>query len=758
MAVVVLSVCFVGAEVLAQGDGSWDVWRGEGATDGKGGGAGGFSDQAVRKAIKKGCDYLWSQRKPDGSWEPFNLDAKRNYKAGPSSLAAYALLASGVSPLDKRMAQSLDWLAAQETNLTYTLGLRCNVWYLASKETGSKYRKFFRRDLARILVSTKNGSYNYWCNADGQSAGDNSNSQYAVLGAWAGAMAREEIRLGYWRKVLTHWTQCQHRDGGWGYSGGGGESSATMTAGGIATLFVCYDNLFPEKFLRCNVKSTYDKAIRAGLTWMDKHFGVAVGGKQHMGHGDLYYFLYGVERVGLASGYKYFGTQNWYKLGARSLLSRQTPNGSWPKGNRSVLVSTCFSLLFLVRGQHAVAFNKLEYEGDWNNRPRDLAGLTRWMTGSLERQLNWQIISMKSPVRDWHDAPILYIAGSQAPEMDDGHVAKLREFVQQGGTILSVAECGHKGKGFRQGIRKVYERVLPAYPLKAIPRDHELYRVHHQLAGQPELFLISNGIRPLVVHTDVDLARSWQLQMRRTSPRDFQVPANVLMYVTDKGLLRNRGVSHWPPRPPKAPSRTIKVTRVKHSGNWNPEPLAFERFGRLMALKHGIGIEVAGPVEVGQLAETGAKVATMTGTGAFTLSAEATASLKKWLEAGGTLVVDAAGGSRLFAESAEVMLRGMFGRRSVRRLSGSADLFKLPNMRIPSVRFRRQARVRYGLRGRGNLRGVQIDKRFAVIFSKHDLTGGLVGYPSYSCIGYEPASCFRIMRNAVLLAAGEKAR
>ena len=102
------------------------------------------------------------------------------------------------------------------------------------------------------------------------------------------------------------------------------------------------------------------------------------------------------------------------------------------------------------------------------------------------------------------------------------------------------------------------------------------------------------------------------------------------------------------------------------------------------------------------------------------------------------------------------MLHGMFGRRGPRRLSGNAAVYGLPGMQIKSVRYRRKARVDRGLRVEPNLRGVQIGERFAVIFSKEDITGGLIGCPSYNCVGYEPEFCLDLMRNAVIYADGKK--
>ncbi len=732
----------------------WDAWRrsaGAGPGGGVGGDDDGFSNEAVQRAIKAGIEYLWSCQGGDGSWPPYG--GHNRYPTGTTALAAYALLAAGVSPLEERMAKALDFLAETETNKTYGLGLRCQAWYLANKETGGKYMEPFKKDLKLLLTSTKQGAYNYNCNGNGQSHGDHSNSQYGVLGVWGGKLARQEIPEQYWLLVMKYWTGAQNTDGGWSYRRG--SSTATMTAAGVATLFVCYDSAYADRFIQCDVSNRNDQPIVDGLKWMDENFNAALRVRQGglMGHGDIFYFLYGVERVGLASGFKYFGDKDWYKLGATELLRMQNGNGSW-RGKRDAHISTSFAILFLVRGQHAIAFNKLEWEGgDWNNRPRDLAGLTRWMSGTLERQLNWQIISAKAPVEEWHDAPILYISGAQDPNFTDEHIEKLRNFIWQGGTILSVTEC--RGRGFGQGIRKAYERILPGYKLAPAPTDSPLYEIHYKLYRRPTFYTITNGIRPLVIHTDQDLSKSWQMEMRRTAAGDFQGPSNVLMYVTDKGQLRPRGVSHWPSEVKVTPRKTVRVGRLKYEGNWDPEPLALERFRRLMAREQRIRVHLMDPVSLADLGRDDANtpdVAVMTGTKAFELNMMERARLAKYLETGGSLIVDAAGGSMEFADSAEAMLEAVFGRRSVRRLATDSPILKRDGCEIEQVKYRRKARVERGLREIPNIRCVQVRRRFAVIFSKEDLTAGLVGYPCYNCAGYEPESCFQIYRNAVLYA------
>jgi len=712
-----------------------------------------FSDEAVAEAIRRGRDFLWRQQRKDGSWPTHQQGKDRDFVAGPGSLAAYALLASGVSAAEPRMLKSLEWLSKQPTDLTYTLGLRCNVWHLANKETRGRYLPNFKADLVKLLRFTQNGGYDYRCREDSSKRSDNSNAQYGVLGAWAGALSDLEIPTGYWKLVLNHWLEDQQKDGGWTYQRQGA-STATMTAGGIATLYVCFDNLLAGRFVSCSANVDF-KPLDRGLEWMDKHFRTAVGGQGLMGHGDLYYFLYGTERVGLASGHKYFGTLDWYKLGAERMLNAQRNDGSWD-GKYTPLISTAFAMLFLVRGQHAIAFNKLEFDGDWNNRPRDLAMLTRWMSGTMERTLNWQIINLKVPTEEWHDAHVLYLSGADAPKLTAAHLDKLRQYLWQGGTIFSATECG--GKGFHDGIREVYKKLLPQYEMKQLPPDHELFTVYHKLTGVQPTYMITNGVRPLVIHTDYDLPRSWQVNAYRSAERDFQIAANVLMYATDMGQLRNRGVSHWPAAPGGQPERTVKVVRVRHGGNWDPEPLALERFDRLLRRKEKVGLDVERPVGAAKLPESDARLALLTGAGPLTLNPAAAAGLKAYIEKGGTLFVDAAGGDGKFAEDAEAMLRELFGRREVRSLALTAGLFNLPGHQIKDVSYRRKARLLRGLKSEPHLRGVLLDGRLAVVFSEEDVTGGLVGIPCYTAAGYVPDSCYDILRNVVLLAGEEKGK
>lgn len=743
-------------------------------------GAGGgkaFDDKVVEKAIQKGVAYLWKLQLSDGSWPASALRIKEGNgdTTGYSALATYALIESGESLQDPRMVKALNYLAAHPTDKTYSLGVLCNVWMAAARKN-SKFRSLLRRDAMILVKSATRGAYFYDCKSERRSGAfvrDNSASQYAVLGVWAARRMGEEIPMQYWCDVARHWVFCQNGDGGWGYRPNNPDpkstrTRATMVAAGVATLFVCYDNVLSKasSFKRCRAGRKVllaMKPIERGLKWFDKNFEKTLKGPQT----SSFYYLYGVERVGLASGYKYFGQTDWYKVGVKFLLQRQRPNGSWlggwgatPEGS----AATSFALLFLVRGRNAVLFNKLQFPGDWNNRPRDLANLSRWISKTFESTINWQIINPQVPVEQWHDAPILYLSGSKTPAFREEELNKLRRYVNQGGTIFSVTECN--GKGFKNGIREIYKKLFPKYKLTRCSRSHPLYKIRYKLGSRPRIHVLSNGVRPLAVHVDDDMSMHWQLQSTARAKWAYEAAVNISMYITDKALsLRKRGTQLWPDEESFVPDATVKIARLKYDGNYDPEPLAYKRFALMMGNRHKIKVEVSQPMKIADLSESGAKLAVLVGTEKFKLSAEQQADLKTFIDGGGTLFIDAAGGddgkrnSKGFAASVKKLMREMFPDKRMSTLAVTAPLYNLPEMKIEKIRWRRNTKIKIGVgTNKPRLQAITIKDRLAVVFSPQDITAGLLGVPAYAIYGYyegdnhDAGSAFTLMRNITLFA------
>ncbi|MCE5325798.1 MAG: DUF4159 domain-containing protein [Planctomycetaceae bacterium] len=693
-----------------------------------------FSDENVEKAIKLAIDYLYSAQNADGSWPPHG-----QFKTGPTAMATYALLSAGINPQEPRLKKALDWLKANDSTWTYDLGLRCYAWHLANTTTLGRYREQLMKEAALLVGSTSDGSYSYTSNGT-PAAGDHSNSQYGLLGVWAAAADGIDISPDYWNKVLKHWVSVQCDDGGWQYGGKAAVGKNTMTVAGIATLYICYDY---SGLADANPGKRFD-AIQKGLDWLDKNFAPGPDG----------YYNYGVERVGVAAGYKWFGQHDWYKEIGTTLLQTQGPTGVWSGGWGDV-PNTAFGLLFLIRGRQPLLFNKLQHDGDWDRRSRDLAAVTRWVSLNLESEVNWQIVDFKHPVDEWHDASILYITGTSDPKLTPEHLEMLKKFVEEGGTIFTVVQQG--GTAFNQAMQYAYKMMFPDYPIHRVDANSALYTSYFNIKKTSQFSEVTNGARPLVVHCDEDLAARWtsSRSLTDTKHREFQLAYNVARYALDKTSdLPARGHVFWP-KDAKAQdnAKTIEVYRIKYKGRWDPEPRAFARFKDMMAQDENIVINLPAPVTLTEL-PAGAKVAHMTGSGTAEFSDEEAKKLAAFVNGGGTLIIDSAGGNPTFTACVESLLRRAFPDRQNRltSLSPVAPMFLLADKEIKECGFRMATAVK--ITGRDpQFKCVTVGGgRAGVIFSPLDLTCGLVACRAGTIDGYDIETAFDLMRNLVIYA------
>jgi hypothetical protein len=733
-----------------------------------------FSDEAVEQAIENGKKCLWAlYNENEGHWpEMFQAEKYRkgdNGKdanwSGCSALAVYALLAAGESYQTPKMKKALEWQSKQNSPGTYALGLRCQIWAMLPREKG---RDLLEKDVKLLMesvaqakspseVTFKDGTWSYECTGTHGGGTDHSNTQYGYLGVWAGCRANLEAAQNkeFWIQAFRHYQLSQRPEGGWGYDleaydAGNGPSSATMTAGGLASMYVAFDQAYNDQFVKVGQNADVPNITR-GLKWMDENLNL-------VNPPNAGYLMYGVERVGLASGRKYFGQKDWYKLGATKAINEQKPDGSWAMGYYGPTVETSYAMLFLVRGRNPVLFNRLEYgvesKCDWNNRPRAVANLTAWISRTFEREVSWQIIPTTVPVEEWHDAPILMITGSKRPEFTEEEIVKLRTYILQGGLIWSIAEGGPQGKGFDAGMRQVYKKLFPDYELVQMPVNHPLYGSYFKIAGKGGLWGLSNGVRLLALHGSEDLPLSWQKNQTSTVSEAFQTAANVFFFATDKAsLLRARGTTLWPPAKAFEPASTLDIVRLRHKANWNAEPLAWERFKLVMGNDYQVQVNLSDK-DVKDLAPAD-RLAVMTGTSQLNLNEEDKAAIKNFVKAGGTLVVDATGGSDNFAKSSEKLLEELFGADSLASLDAESPIYlpKDANLLIGAVKYRRAAETGSGKKT-ARLQGVSVDGRLAVVYSRDDLTTGLLGVPCFTCVGYVPKTAMALMRN-IMLQAGK---
>jgi len=533
------------------------------------------------------------------------------------------------------------------------------------------------------------GLFSYYDDGDRY---DHSCSNYGVPGMWAVAQNNREIADRVWQVFDMAWRRHQRSDGGWAYQNDkDARGTLSMTSAAVATLFITQDYLYATRGLDCK-GNIVDENIERGLHWMGQHL------QQFEGHWPCY-TLYNIERAGVASGHKYLGTTDWYKVGADFLVGHQRPDGSW--GN---LRDTCWAILFLVRGRAPVMMNKLEYTVDrrgdnprppsWNERPRDVANIARWTSRQIERDLNWQIVNLKVDIRDLHDAPILYIAGKESLNFTPEEEKKLADFVHQGGLIVGNADCA--SLAFANSFRKLGTKLFGT-EFRELPADHCICsqpnypRARWRFA--PTILALSNGVRELMIlYPGADPARYRQTQSFLGPDRQAlaQSIANIFLYSVSRRDLRFKGESHIVRRDDSVKAqRTISVARLQYPGNWDPEPGGWRRLANLMHNQHKTDLKVE-PVKLGGGTLGNYAAAHLTGIARIFLSEAAKAQLKQYVEGGGTLLIDSAGGNADFASSVDEQLKALFG-TALAVLPPDHELYRTGNT-IGSVDYRLAAR------------------------------------------------------------------
>lgn len=774
--------------------------------------AGAATPQQVQKAIEKAQQFLLAHRAPDGTWElsprpELSVNAEQklwDYNGrrwgGLTALSTYALLASGMDPQrSDELKKPIDFLLTANLQGTYALALSSQlVLFLPEKQT----REFAKRNVALLyagllapppnlihspqLWTDQYGFYTYYAGTPQgsneplaanafnprnpgvpQPAGptwyDRSNGQYAVLGMWALADSGAEIRSLYWQIEDMAWKHAQLKDGGWNYNPmtpGMNESNPAMTAAGIATLFITQDYATEENWSTCH-GGIHNEAIERGLNWMDQHI------DQAFARNNVYYTMYGVERIGTASGRKYFGTKDWYQLGADYLITHQLPDGSWtdnfPDAQKNPnfvfgqVPDTAFSLLFLARGRAPVMINKLQYENGtdknaleaWNERPRDAANLARWAGKAHESYYNWQVVNLRVTPEELHDAPILYISGSAPIKFKPEDEAKLRTFVQEGGMILGNSDCGKDQ--FSKSFEELGKGLFPGCTWRqAAPTDFIYTEQFKDFRPRPKVLELTNGIRKLMVLIpEADASKAWQVRSDQNKSL-FGLGTNIFLYATDKKNLYTKGDTYWATPNAAIPAlSTLKVARLNVGTAPDPEPAGWVRMNAIMhnRFRTDLNVELVKP----EALSAGYQVAHLTGLGKFTLSAADRAAIKQFVAGGGTLIVDAAGGDVVFADAAENELDAIFEAKT-EALEETHLVYNLPGDKIEKVGWRKYVGDRVPDKHRAQLRGITVNGRTAVFFSREDLTEGIVGEPVDGVIGYDPTTATDLMAAMLIYA------
>jgi hypothetical protein len=191
---------------------------------------------------------------------------------------------------------------------------------------------------------------------------------------------------------------------------------------------------------------------------------------------------------------------------------------------------------------------------------------------------------------------------------------------------------------------------------------------------------------------------------------------------------------------------------VRYGGNWNPEPYALERCANAFRYQTGYNLAID-PVDLVDLNAARWPLAFLTGTEAATFTAAQTQAVRRYVEEGGTLLIDAAGSSADFARSVGELLRAALPDRPRLALPATHAIFGLRPDAAEGMESLPRPLLRPGGRPVGEVSAViemVTAGRGRVLFSPVDWTFAQLGTNTWGITGYRPAYAQALLKNIVL--------
>ena len=202
----------------------------------------GVSDKQIDRAIRRGINYLYKTQSPDGDWR---TGYQGHHGGGVAALVVLTAITAGEDVKHPRLAKALGRVDRAGPITVYARAIRAILY----ARLGRSHHQRLGTDAAWLVSQQQaNGGWGYGpghpTTRKRQTWTDNSNSQLAALAlreaAGAGVVVPERV----WQGAHKYWSAGQNSDGGWGYESRGRagglrqESYGTMTAAGVATLFI----------------------------------------------------------------------------------------------------------------------------------------------------------------------------------------------------------------------------------------------------------------------------------------------------------------------------------------------------------------------------------------------------------------------------------------------------------------------------------------------------------------------------------------
>lgn len=533
---------------------------------------------------------------PVRHWEPAVYpDDNTAQPTGRTALVALAMLEAGEPAQSDKLAEALRWIAENPANGTYAIAVRLMVWCRMPEQ----YRPLAKAELRRLLdrFSLEAGGWDYipeprpWLV-------DQSLTQYALQAIADAHEAGLTVPPRIIDMVRNRFLAMQTEDGGWGYQKVTDTPRGSMTAAGLATLALC------ERIRPANdrTRKAVERSISRAIAWLDRHFDPDTnpGHTPRMNAGSgkdgdywLYYWLHALERAGRATGLRRFSDQDWFEACATSIRDRMFQGNldtglsiKWRPANDHL----AFALFVLHRGLESIPFGLFETTGSLPVND-ELGPAAQTLSDVIEEGVGWTRIGLDDDLDAWNRLPMVVVRGDGRAKWlkdpDSPEARRLLTYAANGGVVMTApADRGL----FSKNLATLFRNSNPTLTSRKIESKDPVRNQPTPWRGRADI--LESPVRTWLVTTP-------RLALGSDSnAKNVKDAANMLSAI----CLAETG-GRLPSRAEPTPltdanlRRTIRLSRNRHPGGWEPEPAMFERLAE-RARNSGVDFEIEPSSEV----------------------------------------------------------------------------------------------------------------------------------------------------------------
>jgi hypothetical protein len=407
---------------------------------------------------------------------------------------------------------------------------------------------------------------------------------------------------------------------------------------------------------------------------------------------------------------------------------------------------------------------------DWNLCPGDLQQMMRAASARLGVTYGADSFSLAAFDGDPAAVPVLFFSGVRTIKFSAPELELLRRYVLRGGMIVADNIAG--GPYFYQSFRAAMEKAFPELSFRILPEDHPLYHImvdvnqvsypKNLASHQPLLEGIYVYSRVGVLLSKYGLGCGWdghevpllQQAIYYDVASAGKIGLNIAAYAIGYARI---GRAEAKPElygalDEKHPTDEFVFAQIKHEGAWNVESGGASRL--LQELRQTTSLRVSlkrVPVQPGQDDLSSFTFLYLSGLDDFHWDAAAVSTLKRFLDAGGTLLINNGMGLQTFDTAARRELKKVLPGSTLAALPPAHPVFNSVFQLATAAYTSAAAAARPGLTA-PYLEGISLNGDVKVIYSPIDLETGWQGLNPPLARAYQPEAALKLGVNIIMYA------